>query len=85
MVELAFRPLLPPKKWDYFALDALPYHGHLLTIFYDRTGERYDRGAGLTVLCDGRVVGHDESLKPITVILVEKGRGEQTKAASERP
>jgi hypothetical protein len=35
--DLVIRPLIPPGKWDYFALDALPYHGHLLTVIYDRT------------------------------------------------
>ena len=39
--ELVLRPLLPAGKWDYFALDGLPYHGHLLTVIYDRNGERF--------------------------------------------
>ena len=63
--ELVIHPLIPSDKWAYFALDGLPYHGHLLTIMYDRTGDRYHRGAGLTVLCDGRVVGHRDSLRTI--------------------
>ena len=69
--ELVIHPLVPADKWSYLALDALPYHGHLITILYDRTGERYHRGAGLTVLCDGRVLGHDKSLGPMTVVLPE--------------
>ena len=69
--QLEIHPLLPAGKWDYFGLDALPYHGHLLTILYDRTGRRYRRGAGLTVLCDGRVIGHADSLSPISVSIPE--------------
>ncbi len=46
-------PLLPEGSWDYFCLDQVPYHGRLLTIAYDRTGDRYQRGAGLHILADG--------------------------------
>jgi hypothetical protein len=37
------RPLLPSDQWAHFAPDGLPYHDHLLTIFYDRDGTHYDR------------------------------------------
>jgi hypothetical protein len=65
--ELVVRPLIPPDRWNYFALDKLPYHGHLLAIVYDRSGRHYHFKPGLTVLCDGRVIGHDKLLRPITV------------------
>jgi hypothetical protein len=45
--------LLPAGAWSYFALDGLPYHGHILTILYDETGKHYGRGVGLTLLVDG--------------------------------
>lgn len=80
--ELVIHPLLPSGKWEYFALDGLPYHGHLLTVFYDRTGERYHRGAGLTVLCDGRPLAHGDSLSPIRVALTTGVGDGQPKAAS---
>ena len=50
------QPLVPEGAWDYFALEGVPYHGRSLTIFWDRTGERYRRGAGLRVLVDGAEV-----------------------------
>src|SRR5262249_21138967 len=40
-------PLLPPGKWDWFCLDRIPYHGHDLTIVWDKDGRRFNRGAGL--------------------------------------
>ncbi len=55
-------PLVPEGVWDYFALDQVPYHGRLLTIFWDRTGERYRRGAGLRLLIDGREVASTQRL-----------------------
>ena len=68
--SLTIHPLVPPGTWDYFALDGLPYHGHILTIIYDRTGSRYHRGAGLQVLCDGSPIAHHPELVPLRVNLV---------------
>lgn len=51
---VVIHPLLPKGAWSYFAVDGLPYHGHLLTILYDRTGQRYGRGEGLVLLIDGK-------------------------------
>ncbi len=58
-------PLLPMGQWDWFCLDNLRYHGRLLTILWDRTGQKYGRGAGLTVLADGRRVAHAAELKKV--------------------
>ena len=53
---------LAPEHWDYFALDNIAYHGHEVAIIWDRDGSRYHRGAGLTLLADGRVVGRAPKL-----------------------
>jgi hypothetical protein len=66
---LVVHPLLPAGAWSYFALDGLPYHGHMLTIFYDATGHRYHRGKGLTILVDGRQVASRENLAEVRVLL----------------
>jgi hypothetical protein len=58
---------LVPSDWNYFALDGLPYHGHLLTVTYDKTGERYHLGSGLSVFVDGKIAGHRDSLGSLTV------------------
>jgi hypothetical protein len=63
--EVVIHPLLPDGTWNYFALDGLPYHGHLLTILYDRTGGRYHRGTGFQVLCDGQVIAHANKLEDL--------------------
>lgn len=55
-------PLLPTDTWDYFCLDNVLYHGHVLTILWDKTGERYNRGAGLTVLAKGQIIAHAPTL-----------------------
>ena len=50
--EIVLKPLV--QGWSYFALDGLPYHGHMLTIVWDATGKQYGRGHGLTLMVDGK-------------------------------
>lgn len=46
---------LVPDGWSHFAVENLPYHGHNLTVIWDRDGSHYGRGAGLRVWLDGRL------------------------------
>jgi len=62
-------PLVPEGTWDYFCLDGIRYHGHWLTILYDRTGTRYGRGQGLALLVDGNVVAASRQLMRLTAPL----------------
>jgi hypothetical protein len=59
-------PLLPKGVWDWFCLDGVKYHGRTLTILWDETGERYHRGAGLTVLADGKEIAKSQKLEQVT-------------------
>lgn len=52
--KIIINPLLPEDKWDYFCLDAINYKGHVLTIIWDKDGQRYHQGKGLTLLIDGK-------------------------------
>jgi hypothetical protein len=54
---VAVNPLLPDGAWDYFCLDGVSYHGHTLTILYDKTGEHYGKGSGLRLFADGKKIG----------------------------
>jgi hypothetical protein len=54
--KVVVKPLLPAGQWSYFAMDALPYHGHLLTVVWDSTGKRYGRGKGMMLMVDGKKV-----------------------------
>jgi hypothetical protein len=69
--EIVLKPLLPAGSWSYFAMDALPYHGHLLTILYDANGKHYGRGRGLTLMVDGRVVASRHDLGTLTYKLMK--------------
>lgn len=51
---IEINPLVPPGQWNYFCLDAVPYHGRILTIIWDCDGKRYGQGAGLQLRVDGQ-------------------------------
>ena len=64
MVEV--NPLVPEGAWDFFCLDDVLYHGKVLTIIWDKTGAKYGRGAGLTVLANGKQIAHSPKLGKLT-------------------
>ena len=56
---------LAPDTWDYFCLDGIRYHGRAITVLFDRTGQKYTKGAGLRILADGKEIAGAPSLLPI--------------------
>ena len=64
--SLRINPLVP-GDWDYFLVEGVPYHGYELSLIWDRDGTRYDRGAGFTVLLDGKPVLNRPDLGPATL------------------
>jgi hypothetical protein len=60
-------PLLPSNKWAYFCIDNIPYHGHTLTIVYDRDGDRYHAGKGLRVFVDGQQKGQRKDIGKLII------------------
>ncbi len=59
-------PLLPDGVWEWFCLDAVPYHGRTLTILWDKTGEHYRKRAGLRVFADGKLLAETNRLTRVT-------------------
>ncbi|UOG75961.1 alpha,alpha-trehalase [Hymenobacter tibetensis] len=62
-------PLVPQGKWDYFCLDQVRYHGRLLTVLWDKTGAKYNKGQGLRIFADGKEIYHGKELKKVTAKL----------------
>ena len=56
----------PLAPWDWFCLDAVPYHGHSLTILWDKTGTHFGKGQGLRVWIDDRETAHAPVLERLT-------------------
>jgi hypothetical protein len=71
---------LTPLNWDYFAVENVAYHGHLITVLWDRTGSVYDRGEGLKVYVDGQLAGSRET---IGLTKVEVGPSVPTPVSSQ--
>jgi hypothetical protein len=66
-IEIA--PLLTPGTWDYFCVDGIAYHGHTLTIFWDKDGSRYHRGQGFILFADGKELARVADLSKLTAKL----------------
>jgi hypothetical protein len=59
-------PLLPENTWGWFCLDGVKYHGRMLTIIWDRDGNRYGRGKGLRVFANGKEIARADQLTKLT-------------------
>jgi len=59
-------PLLAMGKWDWFCLDAIPYHGRILAIVWDKTGAKFGHGAGLRIFADGKEIARSARLERIS-------------------
>lgn len=52
--EIEIDPIIP-KNWTYFAIENLPYHGHLISYFWDQEGDHYNIGKGFSFFIDGEL------------------------------
>ena len=55
-------PLVPENTWPYFCLDNIRYHGLILTIIWDESGKKYEKGKGLRIFADGNQIAFSEKL-----------------------
>ena len=68
---LEIHPLFAEHQLDYFCADGILYHGHAITVLWDRNGDRYQRGSGMHVLLDGKPVVSQKDLKKIEIDIKE--------------
>ena len=64
--SIVVNPLLPDGAWQYFCLDNISYHGHTLTIVWDKDGQRYHLGGGLQIMVDGKSMARRDDLGLLT-------------------
>jgi hypothetical protein len=64
---LIINPLIPAGSWDYFCLDNILYHGKIISVFYDKSGNQYHKGQGFRVLVDGRLAASVPVIQPVKV------------------
>ena len=63
---LRVQPLVP-ASWDHYAAENVPYHGHNVTVLWDRDGSHYHQGAGMRIYLDGRLARSSATLKDTTL------------------
>ena len=71
---LEINPLIPTdpdstNSMDYFCLENVPYHGQWVTIIYDRDGQHYKKGVGLSLYVNGLQVLKPSALRRKTVAI----------------
>ncbi|MCA1756290.1 MAG: discoidin domain-containing protein, partial [Bacteroidales bacterium] len=62
--SVIIKPLVP-NHWDYFILEDINYHGHEITVLWDRTGLRYNMGQGFQLISDGKTIASDREIKEL--------------------
>ena len=62
---LVVNPLLPENVWDYFCLENITYHDKKITVLYDRTGTKYNKGKGLIIFVNGTRKASSQTLSPL--------------------
>ncbi len=66
--KLIINPLIETSKSSekpitYFCIENVLYHGHNITVLYDKTGVRYHRGPGLSIFVNGKLVSRTAILQ----------------------
>lgn len=64
--SITINPLVP-GEWDYFCLEDVSYHGNMLTIVWDRDGQKYKQGNGFRVLMNGKTIAESNEIKKLTL------------------
>ncbi|MFC4211021.1 glycosyl hydrolase family 65 protein [Pedobacter lithocola] len=67
---LEIYPLVPKGKWDWFMLDNVSYHGKIITLLWDKTGTKYNKGKGFFIYADGKEIYKGKNFKPVKVNLI---------------
>ena len=68
---LELNPLVPKNKWEWFCLDNVRYHNKTITIVWDKSGTKYQKGKGLLILVDGKRVYSGSELKHVKISLTK--------------
>ena len=76
--SIIVNPLIP-DSWDYFCLDEAIVHGHSVSVVWDRTGTRYNKGVGLNILSDGKAIASSPTLTRLVAYLPNKPEAENEK------
>ncbi len=65
--QIEINPLFSENDLDYFCADGILYHNQYLTVLWDKTGNRYNKGAGLQIYVDGVLKAKRANLEKIII------------------
>jgi len=65
--KIDINPLFTENDLEYFCADGILYHNHYITVLWDKTGKRYNKGAGLRVYVDGELKSESTEIRRITL------------------
>ncbi len=65
---LSVNPIVP-DSWDWFCIEDMLIKGRSVSVFYDKTGEKYGKGKGLFVIVDGKTAAHSDAVSKLKVDL----------------
>ncbi len=51
--KIEINPLFDKNDVEYLCVDGILYHNHYLSVLWDKTGKKYNKGAGFKVYIDG--------------------------------
>ncbi|MEO9023082.1 MAG: glycosyl hydrolase family 65 protein [Ginsengibacter sp.] len=64
---LTINPLLTADKWDYFCLDNVLYQNKIITVLYDKTGKKYNRGKGFKIFVNGKLIYSSRLINKVSI------------------
>lgn len=67
--SIVINPLIPENTWDWFCIDGVSYKGKSVAIFYDKEGKKYNKGTGLFVFVDGKLMERKDKIEKIKLSL----------------
>lgn len=65
--KIEINPLFEESDLDYFCADGILYHNHYITVLWDKSGERYHKGARFKVYVDGELKAQSDSIQKIMI------------------
>lgn len=65
--SLTINPLISSDKWGYFCLDNVLYRNKIITVLYDKTGKKYNRGKGFKIWVDGKIVHSSRLISKVVI------------------
>ncbi|TKG95330.1 hypothetical protein EYV94_07750 [Puteibacter caeruleilacunae] len=66
---LTINPLITSDQWEYFCLDHLKYHDHILTVVWDADGNKYQKGKGFFIYVDNILKHHSKVIEKTDIVL----------------